>query len=99
VTTDVLIVGSGFGAAAPALRLSRAGLRVLVVEKGPHLDPDRDFRQTQDPHYVRRYLKSLPGDRLNVTYAEALGGGSGFYEMVSLRAPSIAFVRIEDQVV
>ena len=91
VTTDVLIVGSGFGAAAPALRLSRAGFRVLVVEKGPALDPDRDFRQTQDPQYVRRYLKSLPGEGLNVTYAEALGGGSGFYEMVSLRAPSIVF--------
>ena len=91
VTTDVLIVGSGFGAAAPALRLARAGLRVLVVEKGPRLDPDRDFRQTQDPGYLRRYLKGIAGDRLNVTYAEALGGGSGFYEMVSLRAPSIAF--------
>lgn len=91
VTTDVLIIGSGFGAAAPALRLSRAGFRVHVVEKGPHLDPERDFRQTQDPQYLRRYLKSLAGERLNVTYAEALGGGSGFYEMVSLRAPSIAF--------
>ena len=91
VTTDVLIVGSGFGAAAPALRLARAGFRVLVVEKGPRLDPSRDFRQTQDPGYLRRYLKGIAGDGLNVTYAEALGGGSGFYEMVSLRAPSIAF--------
>lgn len=91
VTTDVLIVGSGFGAAAPALRLSRAGYSVLLVERGPHLDPDRDFRQTQDPGYLRHYLKSLAGDQVNLTYAEALGGGSGFYEMVSLRAPSIAF--------
>ena len=89
--TDVLIVGSGFGAAAPALRLSRAGHRVIVVEKGPRIDPFRDFRQTQDPGYVRRYLKGLSGEGLNVTFAEALGGGSGFYEMVSLRAPSAAF--------
>lgn len=91
VETDVLVIGSGFGAAAPALRLARAGHRVTVVEKGPRLDPLRDFRQTQDPGYIRRYLKCLAGDGLNLTYAEALGGGSGFYEMVSLRAPSLAF--------
>ena len=29
--TDVLVIGSGFGAAAPALRLSRAGYRVTMV--------------------------------------------------------------------
>jgi choline dehydrogenase-like flavoprotein len=89
--TDVLIVGSGFGAAAPALRLSRADLQVLMIEKGPDLDPARDLRQTQDPRYLMHYLKGLAGDRLNLTYAEALGGASAFYEMVSLRAPSVAF--------
>ena len=95
VTTDVLIVGSGFGAAAPALRLSQAGYRVIVVEKGPALNPRRDFRQTQDPTYVTRYIKGLQGDHLNATYVEALGGGSGFYEMVSLRAPSVAFRQVD----
>jgi len=95
VETDVLIVGSGFGAAAPALRLSRAGFRVTVVEKGPHIDPEKDFRQTQDPRYLRRYLKGIAGDRLNLTYAEGLGGGSGFYEMVSLRAPGKAFAQTD----
>jgi choline dehydrogenase-like flavoprotein len=33
----------------------------------------------------------LSGDHVSFTYAEALGGGSGFYEMVSLRAPALAF--------
>jgi choline dehydrogenase-like flavoprotein len=89
-TTDVLIVGSGFGAAAPALRLAQAGLRVTVLEKGPATGPG-DYQQTQDPRYVLRYLKGLSGGRLGLTYAEALGGGSGFYEMVSLRAPAAAF--------
>ena len=91
VKTDVLIIGSGFGAAAPALRLAHAGLRVTLIEKGPRIDPFKDFRQTSDPRYLLRYLKGLSGDHLAVTYAEALGGGSGFYEMVSLRAPSLAF--------
>jgi enediyne biosynthesis protein E9 len=93
--TDVLVVGTGFGAAAPALRLAQAGLRVTMIEKGPHIDPARDFRQTQDPRYLLRYLHSLSGDNLGLTYAEALGGGSGFYEMVSLRAPSVAFAQVD----
>jgi enediyne biosynthesis protein E9 len=90
IRTDALVIGSGFGAAAPALRLAQAGLRVHVVEKGPAIGPE-GFRQTQDPRYLTRYLKGLSSAHLNLTYAEALGGGSGFYEMVSLRAPSLAF--------
>src|SRR5258708_1738979 len=91
IRTDVLVIGSGFGAAAPALRLAAAGLSVVMVEKGPHIDHLRDFRQTQDPQYLLKYLHGLSGDHISLTYAEGLGGGSGFYEMVSLRAPSLAF--------
>ena len=89
--TEVLVIGSGFGAAAPALRLARSGFEVLMIEKGPEIVPARDFRQTQDPQYLLRYIKSVRGDNVNYTYAEGLGGGSGFYESVSLRAPTIAF--------
>ena len=95
VKTDVLIIGTGFGAAAPALRLAHAGFKVTMIEKGPRIDPFTDFRQTSDPQYLLKYLKGLSGDRLSVTYAEAMGGGSGFYEMVSLRAPSVAFDQVD----
>jgi len=91
IHTDVLVIGTGFGAAAPALRLAEAGARVVMLEKGPYINPFKDFRQTQDPRYILRYIKGLSGDHLNFTYAEGLGGGSGFYEMVSLRAPSLVF--------
>jgi choline dehydrogenase-like flavoprotein len=97
ISTDVLIVGSGFGAAAPALRLSEAGLSVTVIEKGPHLNVPADFKQTQDPQYLLKYLRGLSGDNINFTFAEALGGGSGFYEMVSLRAPSLAFEQTDER--
>lgn len=93
IQTEVLVVGSGFGAAAPALRLATAGFQVLMIEKGPEIRPGRDFVQTQDPQYLLRYIKSAQGDNVNFTYAEGLGGGSGFYEMVSLRAPTIAFAQ------
>ncbi|MBS1241813.1 MAG: family oxidoreductase [Gemmatimonadetes bacterium] len=90
--TDVLVIGTGFGAAAPALRLAEAGAGVIMLEKGPRVGVG-DFRQTQDPRYITKYLKALSGDHVSLTYAEALGGGSGFYEMVSLRAPSLAFAQ------
>jgi len=96
IDVDVLVVGTGFGAAAPALRLARAGHRVVMIEKGPWVEAPRDFRQTQDPKYLLRYLHSLPGRSFNLTYAEALGGGSGFYEMISIRAPSVAFERTDE---
>jgi len=95
IETDVLVIGTGFGAAAPALRLAEAGLRVHMLERGPKIDPYRDFRQTQDPEYLLKYLKGASGAGLSLTYAEALGGGSGFYEMVSLRAPSVAFQQVD----
>jgi len=96
VHTDVLIIGTGFGAAAPALRLAEAGARVVMVEKGPKVQTS-DFRQTSDPQYLLKYIKGTPGDHLSLTYAEALGGGSGFYEMVSLRAPSLVFDQLDAQ--
>jgi cholesterol oxidase len=91
IETDVLVVGSGFGAAAPALRLAKAGLQVLMVEKGRDIVPARDFHHTQDPKYLQTYLHGSTGKGVSFTWAEGLGGGSGFYEMVSLRAPAKAF--------
>jgi choline dehydrogenase-like flavoprotein len=95
ITTEVLTIGSGFGAAAPALRLSQAGFQVLMVEKGPGIIPGRDFKQTSDPKYLLKYLKGMSSEDVSFTYAEGLGGGSGFYEMVSLRAPSKVFEQMD----
>jgi choline dehydrogenase-like flavoprotein len=93
--TDVLVIGSGFGAAAAALRLSEAGFKVLMIEKGKNIVPEKDFRMTQDPKYFLDYLTGISDKSISFTYAEALGGGSGFYEMVSLRAPSKVFLQKE----
>src|SRR2546428_13235018 len=92
--THDLINGTGCGAAAPGLLLAQASAKVTMIEKGPRVQT-ADFRQTSDPRYLLKYLRGTPGDQLILTYAEALGGGSGFNEMVSLRAPSYWLDKLE----
>ena len=65
IKTDVLVIGSGFGAAPPAMRLAEAGFDVVIVEAGPAIDPFKDFKQTQDPKYLLNYLKGISGDNLS----------------------------------
>ena len=88
---DFIIIGSGFGAAPPAMRLAQQGLSVTVLEKGPDINPMASFKQTQDPKYLLKYLKTTPGTTVHLNHIEGLGGGSGFYEHISLRAPSLIF--------
>jgi len=42
-TVDLVVVGAGAGGLTLAQRLARAGWRIVVLEKGPMWDPDRDW--------------------------------------------------------
>jgi choline dehydrogenase-like flavoprotein len=42
-TVDLVVVGAGAGGTVLAQRLARAGWRVVILEKGPFWDPDRDW--------------------------------------------------------
>lgn len=95
IKKEVLVIGSGFGAAAPALQLSKAGFEVLMIEKGLNINPEMDFRQTSDPKYYLKYYRGISNAYVGCTFIEAVGGASGFYEMVSLRAPSKVFEQID----
>ncbi len=88
---DVIVIGSGFGASPPALHLATAGLKVLMLEKGDFINPQKDFKNTQSVTYLRKYYKHYPGKGFGVNVIEGLGGGSGFYLGISLRAPSLVF--------
>lgn len=49
----MIVIGSGFGGATSALRLTEAGHRVLVLEKGPRFSDEDLLRARRDP---RAYL-------------------------------------------
>ncbi|HLI60531.1 MAG TPA: GMC family oxidoreductase [Solirubrobacteraceae bacterium] len=42
-SVDLLVVGAGAGGVTLAQRLARAGWRIVILEKGPFWDPDRDW--------------------------------------------------------
>ncbi len=54
VVYDAVIVGSGISGAIIANELSRAGMRVLILEAGP--DDDRDLRDYE--HYLNRFYET-----------------------------------------
>ena len=67
---DFVVIGSGFGGSVSALRLSKKGYRVLVIEKGKKYSPE-DFPETNWKLSKWLWLPSL--------------GFFGFFKMTFLR--------------
>ena len=89
---DVVVVGSGFGGAIPALRLAEAGRSVVVLEQGERL-ADRDFVQDWSFRAQSRLFVTYTSSDFTVflRYGRGLGGGSLTYAAAMLRAPSEVF--------
>lgn len=69
---DVCIVGSGAGGAPMALELGKAGLKVVVLEKGAHYQP-KDFVHDEILNSRRNFFMPLPWDEPHLLR----GGTSG----------------------
>lgn len=87
---DAIVVGSGAGGAAAAYRLTHAGLRVLVLEKGGHLPTDGstlDFRRVvhQGEFLSREAWVDPQGRRLAPEEHFNVGGKTKWYGAALLR--------------
>src|SRR5947209_3866289 len=93
---DVVVVGSGFGGAVAALRLSEKGYRVAVLEEGRRFEPE-DFPKTS--WRVRDYLwaprlgcrgiqRITPLRDVLVLSGAGVGGGSLVYANTLYEPPS-----------
>ncbi|QUM81313.1 GMC family oxidoreductase [Moritella sp. 5] len=84
---DQIIIGSGFGGAASALRLTEKGFRVLVLERGKRIRT-KEFSRTS--WNLKRFMwlpqLGLTGPftlsitrKINLVHGSAVGGGSLVY--------------------
>lgn len=102
---DVVVVGCGGGGPVVAKGLAERGVRVLVLEAGPWLDPDRDFSRLEDDmgSIVDGRLRWGPSDRSRppwvrrkegaglILQAAGVGGTTLHYNAICPRAYPTAF--------
>lgn len=91
-TTDVLVIGTGFGGAIPAYNLAAAGAKVVMLERGPELATE-DFEHSLRLGSYTRIVDLINGDGIQVVAGNCVGGSSVVYFAASLRAPSFVFER------
>ena len=87
---DTVVVGSGAAGAILASRFARTGRRVLVVERGPHVDPRR-FDDDEVDQYLRLYnegaLQLATNFSLQVLQGMCVGGGTTINNALCLPPP------------
>jgi choline dehydrogenase-like flavoprotein len=102
---DVIVVGAGGGGPVVAKELAEQGAKVLLLEAGPWLDPNRDFTGLEDDmgSIIDGRLRWGPGDRAKgpwirrregvglVLQAAGVGGTTLHYNGISPRAYPSSF--------
>ena len=90
IECDVAIIGSGAGAGVSAELLSKAGLRVVIVEEGP-LKSIKDFRQLESEAYPTLYQESAArktvDKAINILQGRCVGGSTTVNWTSSFRTP------------
>ncbi|GAB3834740.1 GMC family oxidoreductase N-terminal domain-containing protein [Dactylosporangium cerinum] len=92
-STDVVVIGSGFGGAIPAYHLSAGGARVVVLERGPHLSGEEFEHDFKLGSSYTRVFDFVVGDGMSVLGGNCVGGGSVVYFATMPRAPGFVFER------
>lgn len=64
---DAIVIGSGMSGGWNAKELTERGLRVLLLERGPEIDPARDYTD-HIPPWERPNLDRIPEDEVKQSY-------------------------------
>jgi cholesterol oxidase len=98
---DAIIIGSGFGGSVSAARLSEAGYKVLVLERGRRWDrtnypsvTGKDWIwDNADPTALNGWLDLRVFEHMAVAQGAAVGGGSLIYANISAIPPESVFAQ------
>ncbi|GAA4690325.1 FAD-dependent oxidoreductase [Phytohabitans rumicis] len=92
-STDVVVIGSGFGGAIAAYHLAAGGARVLVLERGPWLQAEEFEHDFKLGSSYTRVFDFVVGDGMSILGGNCVGGGSVVYFATMPRAPRFVFER------
>jgi enediyne biosynthesis protein E9 len=92
-STDVLVIGSGFGGAIAAYHLAAGGANVVVLERGPWLQNDEFQHDFELGSSSTRIFDFVVGDGMSILSGNCVGGGSVVYFATMPRAPKFVFQR------
>ena len=91
ITCDIAIIGSGAGAGITAELLTKAGLKVVIIEEGP-LKSSSDFKQKESDAYPQLYQESAArktADKaINILQGRCVGGSTTVNWTSSFRTPA-----------
>ncbi len=91
ITCDVAIIGSGAGAGITAELLTKAGLKVVIIEEGP-LKSSTDFNQKESEAYPQLYQESAArkteDKAINILQGRCVGGSTTVNWTSSFRTPA-----------
>jgi choline dehydrogenase-like flavoprotein len=89
---DTIVIGSGAAGGILAYRLAESGRRVLVLERGPHVDP-RHFTDDEVAQYLKLYnegaLQLATNFELQVLQGMCVGGGTTINNALCLQPPDL----------
>jgi enediyne biosynthesis protein E9 len=92
-STDIVVIGSGFGGAITAYHLAAGGARVVILERGPWVPSDEFEHDFKLGTSSTRIFDFVAGDGMSVLGGNCVGGGSVVYFATMPRAPRFVFER------